>query len=98
MTKPGRTIFLIVETLVVLFALVYFVGRFTSNVAVEYSDPLEHFKYGSTGGGILSGIPFSIRLTLPPLFYLPRAGDEYFGFFYRYRTAFAICVSMQGHH
>src|SRR5260370_24099527 len=82
MTKPGRTIFLIVETLVVLFALVYFVGRFTSNVAVEYSDQLEHFKYGSTGGEILTGIPYSIWMTLPRIFNLPGGRYESFGFLY----------------
>jgi len=34
--------------------------RFTSNSPVRYSDPRENFKDGSTGGEILSGIPYSI--------------------------------------
>jgi len=93
MTKPGRTIFLIVETLVVLFALVYFVGRFTSNVAVEYSDPLEHFKYGSTGGEILTGIPYSIWMTLPRIFNLPGGRYESFGFLYESGKDLPIGVS-----
>ncbi len=93
MTKPGRTIFLIVETLVVLFALVYFLGRFTSNVAVEYSDPLEHFKYGSTGGEILTGIPYSIWMTLPRIFNLPGGRYESFGFLYEPGKDLPIGVS-----
>lgn len=67
----------------------YLVLRFTSNSPVTYSDDVENFKYGSTGGEINSGIPYSVWKALPGIFpeYLPGkypAGQEYaaFGFLY----------------
>jgi len=93
MTKPGRTIFLIVEFLVAVFAFVYFVGRVSSNAAVAYSDPLEHFKYGSTGGEILAGIPYSIWMTLPRIFNLPGGRYESFGFLHESGKDLRIGVS-----
>jgi mono/diheme cytochrome c family protein len=75
-----------------LFALlaIYGLWRFNRNAPVTYRDPEEHFKYGSTGGETLSGIPVAIWKALPTLFpdKLPGqgypVGKEYaaFGFIY----------------
>jgi hypothetical protein len=50
-------IILACEALLIFGLLAYFGIRLTSNRPVTYSDPKEHFKYGSTGGEILNGIP-----------------------------------------
>ena len=70
------------EVLAVAVAGLYFGVRLTSDSPVAYSDPKEHFKYGSTGGEILNGIPFTIWMTLPKIFGLP--GNDYrsLGFLY----------------
>lgn len=64
-----------------LAAAVYFVNRFGSDVAVEYIDIEDHFKYGSTGGERVSGFPFWIWRALPNLCsaYLPGKGYEALG-------------------
>jgi len=73
--------------LVLCGVLAYFAWRFTSDNAVKYADPIEHFKYGSTGGERKSGIPLAIWNALPTLFsdLLPSGDkDKYksFGFIY----------------
>ena len=47
-----------------------------------YGDPVRHFKYGSTGGDRLAGIPLGIWKALPELCadYLPGEGWESLGF------------------
>ena len=66
----------------VLFALavllpaslaLWLVGRFGSDVPVDYVDPVEHFKYGSTGGEHEMGFPYWIWRALPEVcgHYLP---------------------------
>jgi hypothetical protein len=76
----------------VLFALLALYGlwRFNRNAPVTYRGDEDHFKYGSTGGETLSGIPYALWKALPALFAdklpdksLP-AGREYaaFGFIY----------------
>ena len=63
-------------------ATAYLLSRLTSNSPVTYSDPKEHFKYGSTGGEIRAGIPYTIWKTLPAIFGLPGGNYESFGFLY----------------
>jgi hypothetical protein len=74
-----------------LILALYGLWRFNRNAAVTYSSPEDHFKYGSTGGETLSGIPLAIWRALPALFAdkLPPGqtfpkGQEYaaFGFIY----------------
>ena len=59
--------------LAVLIAAVYLGFRFQRDDPVTYADPVEHFKYGSTGGERESGIPYWIWKVLPKMFpeYLP---------------------------
>ncbi|MFD1691454.1 hypothetical protein ACFSHR_07560 [Azotobacter chroococcum] len=52
----GRTLLLLPWILLVLGGL-YAALRFLPDVPVRYSDPVEHFKYGSTGGERESGFP-----------------------------------------
>ena len=82
---------LAIGTLILLIAgsaiILYLVWRLRfQDSAVEYRDPIEHFKYGSTGGERTSGIPYSVWKALPSLFpeYMPvnGAGYESFGFLY----------------
>jgi hypothetical protein len=77
----ARTI-LFVELLAAAIVGLYFGVRLTSDSPVAYTDPKEHFKYGSTGGEILNGIPFTIWMALPKIFHLP--GNDYrsLGFLY----------------
>ena len=67
-------------------AVLYLTLRLTRDKSVEYSDVVEHFKYGSTGGERTSGLPYSVWKALPSLFpeYMPvyGAGYESFGFLY----------------
>jgi hypothetical protein len=42
--------------------------RFTSDRPVDYAADIEHFKYGSTGGERLSGIPYWLWVALPEVF------------------------------
>ncbi len=72
-----------------LIAGVYGIARFNRDQPVTYSDIQEHFKYGSTGGERVSGIPYSIWKVLPKIFarYLPEGYDPQkpysaFGFIY----------------
>lgn len=81
--------------------VLYFVLRLTSDRAVTYDSPEEHFKYGSTGGERLSGIPYSIWKVLPRLFADSLPGGHYdptkpyaaFGFIYEDGKDLPIGVS-----
>ena len=63
--------------LATLIAAVYLGVRFQRDDPVVYADPVEHFKYGSTGGERESGLPYWIWKVLPKMFpeYLP--GKKY---------------------
>lgn len=78
---------------VVLLIATYFLVRFTSNRPVDYSDAKEHFKYGSTGGEILSGIPYTIWVALPRVFNLPNNDYSSFGFLYENNKPLPIGTS-----
>ena len=79
----------------------YLVGRLYRDDPVTFTEPVEHFKYGSTGGERLSGFPYWIWQALPALFpeYLP--GGKYlektpyapFGFIYEPEKALPIGTS-----
>jgi len=69
---------------VLLLATLYLAVRFTRDRPVEYNDNELHFKYGSTGGEKMNGIPYWFWVALPELFpeYLPnkKAGRGYSSF------------------
>ena len=87
--------------LAMLIAAVYLGVRFQRDDPVVYADPVEHFKYGSTGGERESGLPYWIWKVLPKMFpeYLPGrkyvAGNEYvsLGFLYEPGKDLPIGVS-----
>lgn len=58
--------------------------RFCRDQPVTYADPVEHFKYGSTGGERNMGFPYWIWKVLPEVCadYLPGKGFESLGFIY----------------
>ncbi|MBS0554857.1 MAG: hypothetical protein JSS47_20395, partial [Proteobacteria bacterium] len=51
--------------IVILLVALYAMARFLPDEAVTYTDPLQHFKYGSTGGERESGFPYWIWQALP---------------------------------
>ena len=67
-----RAVLLAIVGLFIIGCL-YLVGRFTRDEPVTYTNPEDHFKYGSTGGERESGIPYWIWKVLPKMFpeYLP---------------------------
>ena len=77
-----RAVLLAIVGLFIIGCL-YLVGRFTRDEPVTYTNPEDHFKYGSTGGERESGIPYWIWKVLPKMFpeYLPgktyTPGKEY---------------------
>lgn len=56
--------------------LLWLAGRFGGDIPVDYADPVEHFKYGSTGGEHEMGFPYWIWRALPEVCsqYLPGPG------------------------
>ena len=60
--KTLRRYRIVLWTLVVLLLITtaYAAKRFLSDQPVVYSDPVEHFKYGSTGGERNLGFPYWI--------------------------------------
>jgi mono/diheme cytochrome c family protein len=73
--KPGGTrskrkrwkVVLGVALVLVAVSGLYLLWRLNRDEPVEYADAAEHFKYGSTGGERLSGIPYWIWVALPEL-------------------------------
>jgi len=76
----------ILLTLLIVLILVGFYAyvRFGTDRPVTYSDPVEHFKYGSTGGERNLGFPYWIWKVLPDVCadYLPGKGFESAGLIY----------------
>lgn len=67
--KPKKRWKIVVWVVLVLVAVtgLYLLWRLNRDEPVEYADAAEHFKYGSTGGERLSGIPYWIWVALPEL-------------------------------
>src|SRR5260370_13526113 len=78
-----------------VIAIGYLGGRLTRDLPITYDHPVEHFKYGSTGGERTSGIPLSLWKALPELFaqYLPGQGLQSLGFVYEDGQDFPIGTS-----
>lgn len=64
--------------------LLWLAGRFGGDIPVDYADPVEHFKYGSTGGEHEMGFPYWIWRALPEVCsqYLPGPGYQSIGMLY----------------
>src|SRR3954464_11570920 len=75
---------LAMPTLLAIVLGLYLFVRFSSDAPVQYADPEEHFKYGSTGGEYASGLPTWIFQALPQVCseYLPGQGYASLGFIY----------------
>lgn len=76
-----------VAVLLLVVGAIYLGWRFNRDSPWTYADPVEHFKYGSTGGERASGIPLAVWNSLPTLFaeHLPgpeKDGYKAFGFLY----------------
>ncbi|MEO8661568.1 MAG: cytochrome c [Bryobacteraceae bacterium] len=97
MTTRTRTVVALVAVAILLLVIAHFFRRFTRDVAVVYSDPVEHFKYGSTGGEIQTGIPYSVWMTLPRIFGLPGGNYQSFGFLYEDGRDLPIGVSKRNY-
>lgn len=81
-----RRFVLLVALLIVVpaLAVAWACARFGADVPVDYDDPVEHFKYGSTGGERVSGFPYWIWRALPAVCaeHLPGPGYESLGLIY----------------
>ena len=66
--SPWKRRFLILLVITVIipgFIGLLFLKRFTEDIPVDYANPTEHFKYGSTGGEHEMGFPYWIWKALP---------------------------------
>jgi mono/diheme cytochrome c family protein len=83
----------------VAFAGLYAVGRFTVDDPVTYADPVSHFKYGSAGGERESGFPYWIWQTLPEICpeHLPGRGYASLGMIYEPGKDLPVGVSKRRH-
>lgn len=106
-TKWRRRVFLLLLALLVpIVAGVYALARFLPDRAVEYANPEEQFKYGSTGGERTVGFPLRIWQALPQVCreYLPASRPapevtpyEAFGMIYEPNKDLPIGVSKRRH-
>lgn len=84
---PWKLRFLILFALTVVLPAslgIWLFGRFGADTPVDYADPVEHFKYGSTGGEHEMGFPYWIWRALPEVcgHYLPGPGYQSIGMIY----------------
>jgi mono/diheme cytochrome c family protein len=93
MTLCQRILSIAVFIFVVL--ALYLWGRFGGDRPVEYADPVDHFKYGSTGGERVSGFPYWIWRVLPEVcaHHLPGKGYESLGMLFEPGKDLPIGVS-----
>jgi len=84
--------------LFVLFSI-YLAERFMRDEAIVYKDPVEHFKYGSTGGERNLGFPYWIWRVLPEICgeYLPGEGFESVGMIYEPGKDLPVGMSKRRH-
>ena len=86
-THRWKRRFLILFALTVVLpatVVLWLVGRFGGDSPVDYADPVEHFKYGSTGGEHEMGFPYWIWRALPEVcgHLLPGKGYASLGMLY----------------
>ena len=89
----------IVSIALVVLSSVYLAERFMRDEAVVYEDPVEHFKYGSTGGERNLGFPYWIWRVLPEICgeYLPGEGFESVGMIYEPGKDLPVGMSKRRH-
>ena len=89
----------IVAALLILLVTVYLAERFMTDEPVAYDDPVEHFKYGSTGGERNLGFPYWIWRVLPEICaeYLPGEGFESVGMIYEADRDLPVGMSRRRH-
>jgi hypothetical protein len=85
--SPWRRRFLWLLAIVIVLPLAiaaYFAGRFSVDEPVDYANPEDHFKYGSTGGEREVGFPYWIWQALPQVCgeFLPGKGYASLGMVY----------------
>ncbi|MXP65339.1 cytochrome c [Roseomonas sp. M0104] len=70
---------------------------YAADIPQRFDDPVQQFKYGSTGGDRLAGIPLGIFRALPALCrdYLPGEGWESLGFLYEPGTDRPVGTSLR---
>ena len=85
--------------LLILFGGSYALVRFLPDEPVAYPDPVEHFKYGSTGGERESGFPYRIWQALPTVCaeHLPGPGYASLGFIFEDGRDLPVGVSKRRH-
>lgn len=85
--------------LAIVFGGIYAAARFLPDRAETYADPLQHFKYGSTGGERESGFPYWIWQALPQVCaeHLPGPGYASLGLIYEPGRALPIGMSKRRH-
>jgi hypothetical protein len=90
---------LAIPTALALILGAYLWQRFGSDRAVEYTDVEEHFKYGSTGGEHVSGLPYWIFQALPQVCaqHLPGKGYASLGLIYEEGHDLPIGMSKRHH-
>ncbi len=73
--------------------------RFGSDRPVVYADPVEHFKYGSTGGERNMGFPYWVFQVMPEVCadLLPGKGYASLGFLYEPGKKLPVGMSMRRH-
>jgi len=73
--------------------------RFLPDRPVRYDDPVEHFKYGSTGGERNMGFPYWLFQVLPEVCpdFLPGKGYESLGFIFEPGRDLPVGMSKRRH-
>lgn len=90
---------LMLATLLVLALGLYLWTRFSRDAPVEYAEPEQHFKYGSTGGERNMGFPYWIWKVLPDVCaeHLPGKGFESLGFLFEPGKDLPVGMSKRRH-
>jgi mono/diheme cytochrome c family protein len=95
-----RFLLLALITLLPMLLIAIYAGiRFLPDRAVVYSDPADHFKYGSTGGERESGFPYWIWKVMPQVCrqHLPGPGLESLGLIFEPGKDLPVGMSKRRH-
>ena len=92
-------ILVLLPWLLLLLAGGYALVRFVPDEPVVHADPVEHFKYGSTGGERASGFPYWIWQALPTVCaeHLPGPGYASLGLIFEEGRDLPVGVSKRRH-
>jgi len=89
----------VITLMIVVLVALSLAHRFLRDRPVEYDDPVEHFKYGSTGGERNLGFPYWIWRVLPEVCaeHLPGGGFESVGMIYEPGKDLPVGMSKRRH-